>query len=148
MPNVRRVMFAIWLTIRFPPFDTMKTSARWLRHSVAIVVFAAQIVLAGCAGVSTAAPQSLAPPPTHSVYLSWDQSTSPDILGYNIYRAVYANSCGSFSKINPEPTAETIYTDSAVANGASYCYATTAVNAKKEESGLSEIVLDVQIPAD
>ena len=126
----------------------MKISALWMRYSAALVVLASVIMLAGCVGVSTVAPHSPAPTATHSVLLSWNQSTSSDILGYNIYRAVYVNSCGSFSKINPEPAVETIYTDSAVTSGAAYCYATTAVNAKKQESEFSEIVLDVEIPED
>ena len=119
-----------------------------MRRSAALVAVTAGIMMAGCAGVSTVAPHSPAPPITHSVFLSWNQSTSPDILGYNIYRAVYANTCGSFSKINPKPAVETIYTDSTVASGVAYCYATTAVTAKNQESGFSEIVLDVEIPED
>jgi len=119
------------------------------RRCAALVGFAATAVLVGCAGVSTGGPEPVPPPPsTHSVYLSWHASTSPDISGYNIYRAVYTNSCGSFSKINSELAMETMYTDSTVASSTSYCYTTTAVNAKKVESGFSEIVLNVQIPAD
>lgn len=92
-------------------------------------------------GTATAAP-------THDVALSWNASTSPDISGYNVYRAVYANSaCGSFSKINPSLTASTLYTDSVVVDGTVYCYATTAVTSSNEESGYSNIVSDVQIPA-
>ena len=37
----------------------------------------------------------------------------------------------------------TVYTDSNVSDGTSYCYAATAVN---EENGYSNIVSDVQIP--
>jgi hypothetical protein len=88
--------------------------------------------------------------PTHSVSLSWDASTSSNISGYNIYRAVYstsASSCGSFSKINSALNTSTLYTDSAVTNGASYCYAATAVNSSNEESSYSNIVSNVQIPA-
>jgi hypothetical protein len=85
--------------------------------------------------------------PTHSVNLSWNASTSSNISGYNIYRAVYVNSCGSFSKINSLLNTSTLYTDSVVADGTSYCYATTAVNSSNEESGYSNIVSNVQIPA-
>ncbi len=85
--------------------------------------------------------------PTYSVNLSWTASTSPDISGYNIYRAVYTNSCGSFSKINSSLNTSTLYTDSVVIDGTNYCYATTAVNTSNEESGYSNIVPDVQIPA-
>ncbi len=87
------------------------------------------------------------PAPVHTVALSWTASTSPNISGYNIYRAVYTTSCGSFSKINSVLDATTLYTDSAVTDGTSYCYATTAVNSSNEESAYSNIATNVQIPA-
>jgi Abnormal spindle-like microcephaly-assoc'd, ASPM-SPD-2-Hydin len=83
----------------------------------------------------------------HSVALSWSPSSSSGIAGYNIYRADYTDSCQSFSPINGSLDANTVYTDSNVADGASYCYATTAVNTSNEESGKSNIVSNVQIPA-
>lgn len=86
-------------------------------------------------------------PPTYSVNLAWTASSSPDISGYNIYRAVYTSSCGSFSKINSSLNTTTLYTDSVVIDGTNYCYATTAVNSSNEESGYSNIVPNVQIPA-
>jgi hypothetical protein len=85
--------------------------------------------------------------PTHSVNLSWSGSTSSGISGYNVYRAVYVSSCGSFSKINSLLNTGTLYTDTAVADGTWYCYAITAVNSSKEESGYSNIVSNVEIPA-
>jgi hypothetical protein len=85
--------------------------------------------------------------PVHTVSLSWSGSTSPNISGYNIYRAVYVSSCGGYSKINGA-TLDTLttYTDSAVTDGTNYCYATTAVDSTNAESGYSNIVSDVQIP--
>jgi hypothetical protein len=86
---------------------------------------------------------------SHTVNLSWNASTSPNISGYNIYRAVYSVSsgtCGSFSQINPTLNTSTLYTDSSVTDGTSYCYAATAVNSSQEESSYSNIVSDVQIP--
>jgi hypothetical protein len=85
--------------------------------------------------------------PVHSVNLSWSASTSSNISGYNIYRAGYASACGSFSKINPALNTGTLYTDSGVVDGANYCYATTAVNTSNEESGYSNVVSNVQVPA-
>lgn len=87
-------------------------------------------------------------PPVYDVALSWNASTSPNISGYNVYRAVYSNSaCGSFGKINPSLNASTNYTDSAVTDGIAYCYYATAMNSTNQESGPSNIVSDVQIPA-
>ncbi len=83
---------------------------------------------------------------THSVSLSWTASTSQNVSGYNIYRALYTTSCGTFRKINGALNAGTVYTDANVTNGSSYCYATTAVNTSNEESGYSNIVSNVQIP--
>jgi hypothetical protein len=85
--------------------------------------------------------------PVHSVNLSWNASTSSNIAGYNVYRAVYASSCGSFSKINSLLDTGTLYTDSNVVDGTAYCYATTAINTSSQESGYSNVVSNVQIPA-
>ena len=86
------------------------------------------------------------PAPTHAVNLSWNASTSSNIAGYNIYRAVFATSCGSYSRINSVLNTGTLYTDSAVVDGTSYCYASTAVNTSNLESGYSNIVSNIQIP--
>ena len=87
------------------------------------------------------------PAPVHTVGLSWNASTSANISGYNIYRAIYASSCGGFSKINGATLdTATIYTDSAVTNGTNYCYATTAVDSTNAESGYSNVVSNVRIP--
>ena len=83
---------------------------------------------------------------THTVSLTWNASTSTNISGYNVYRAVYNNSCGSYGKINSVLNTGTLYTDSGVVNGSSYCYATTAVNTSNEESSYSNVVSNVQIP--
>jgi hypothetical protein len=85
------------------------------------------------------------PLPRYEVTLAWDPSTSPNIAGYNLYRAVYSNTCGAFTKINPLPIPDTMYTDSAVESGISYCYAATALDSDDRESGDSNIVSNVQI---
>jgi hypothetical protein len=87
------------------------------------------------------------PAPVHTVNLSWNASTSPNISGYNIYRAVFTTSCGSYAKINSVLDTSTLYTDSVVVDGTSYCYATTAVDSSNQESGYSNIVSNIQIPA-
>ena len=86
------------------------------------------------------------PAPTHSVALSWNASTSQNISGYNVYRAGYTTSCGSFSKVNSVLNTGTLYTDSSVTNGSAYCFATTAVDTSNVESAYSNIVSNVKIP--
>lgn len=86
-------------------------------------------------------------PPAHSVVLTWNASSSSNISTYNVYRAVYGGSCGGFSKIASTQNTVTTYTDSAVIDGTNYCYATTAVDTSNAESGYSNIVSNVQIPA-
>jgi hypothetical protein len=87
------------------------------------------------------------PAPTYSVNLSWAASTSANVTGYNIYRAPYSTSCGTFKKLNSQLNTGTLYTDSTVTDGASYCYAATTVNSSNGESGYSNIVSNLQIPA-
>jgi fibronectin type 3 domain-containing protein len=82
----------------------------------------------------------------HSVDLSWNASTTTGVTGYNVYRAVYTTSCGTFTKINSSLNASMSYTDSSVANGTSYCYAATAVDSSNAESTYSNIVSNLQIP--
>jgi hypothetical protein len=84
--------------------------------------------------------------PVYSVMLSWTASTTSGVTGYEVYRAIFAtNSCGSYSSIGSTPSSSTAFTDSVVADGATYCYATRAVDASGE-SGYSNVV-QATIPA-
>jgi hypothetical protein len=84
--------------------------------------------------------------PVHSVSLTWKASSSSGVTSYNIYRSIYvANSCGSYSNIASTPSPSTAYTDSVVADGTTYCYATTSVDASGE-SGYSNITQAVIPP--
>jgi fibronectin type 3 domain-containing protein len=127
----------------------MKMRAFLVRRSLEILSLGATAALLGCVGVSSSAPEPAASTgaSTHTVNLSWNASTSADITGYNIYRAVYSDSCGAFFRINSVLNTSTQYADSGVTGGTSYCYATTAVNASNQESGYSNIVSDLQIPS-
>ena len=122
-------------TITFSPVVTGTVNATLTLTSNANPTTTAE----GLSGTGTAAP-------THSVALSWNASTSSDIVGYNIYRALYATSCGAYAKLNPALNTGTLYTDSTVANGNNYCYAATAVDSSSRESGYSNIVSNVQVP--
>jgi hypothetical protein len=82
--------------------------------------------------------------PVHNVSLSWNASTSPNIIGYNVYRST--SSSGSYAQINSVLNATTTYIDSSVVDGQTYFYETTAVNSGNEESTRSTAV-QVAIPA-
>lgn len=126
----------------------MKKRAFLARRTLELLSLAATVGLLGCAGVSTPGDNRASTPASpHTVNLSWNASTSAGITGYNIYRAVYSNSCGDFARINSALNTSTQYTDTGVTGGTSYCYATTAVNASNQESGYSNIVSNLQIPA-
>jgi len=91
---------------------------------------------AALAGTGTAAP-------VHTVSLSWTASTTSGVTSYNVYRAVFGTSCGSYSNVGSTPSSTTTYTDSVVADGTTYCYATTAVDPSGESaySNISKAVI-------
>ena len=84
------------------------------------------------------------PAPVHSVNLSWTASTSQNVIGYNIYRG--GKSGGPYSKINSVLDASTLYSDTAVVDGSTYYYVTTAVNSSNQESTYSNQTLAVIPP--
>jgi uncharacterized repeat protein (TIGR03803 family) len=73
----------------------------------------------------------------HTVNLSWDASSSQNIVGYNLYRGPSAS--GPFTKINSALDTNTSYIDSTVQSGQTYYYAATAVDNQNVESGYSNL---------
>jgi hypothetical protein len=82
--------------------------------------------------------------PSYNVSLTWTASSSPNVIGYNIYRRTGAG--GTFQQINSVLDAITAYTDSSVKDGYTYYYQTTAMNSSDEESAPSTPVQAI-IPA-
>jgi hypothetical protein len=78
-----------------------------------------------------------------SVELKWEQSTSPHIVGYYVYRSL--KSGNSYSKLNSQPDSGLSYTDNSVASGQSYVYVVTSVNSSGVQSAYSTPI-DVSIP--
>jgi len=68
----------------------------------------------------------------HAVNLSWDASTSQEVIGYDVYRG--ANPGGPYTQINLTLDPNTTYTDSTVQSGQTYYYVTTAVNSDYTQS--------------
>jgi hypothetical protein len=70
-------------------------------------------------------------PVPHTVSLSWTASTSV-VSGYNVYRST--TSGAGYTKLNGGLVSAVSYTDSAVVNGTTYYYVTTAVDGTGTES--------------
>ena len=71
---------------------------------------------------------------SHGVVLNWIAS-STTVTGYNVYRSTTNGS--NYTKINGSLVSSLNYTDSAVENGTTYYYVTTAVDGSGNESGYS-----------
>ena len=77
------------------------------------------------------------PPATHSVSLTWNPSTSPEVIGYFVYRG--AASAGPFTVLNTSPISTTAYTDTTVQSGQVYYYVVTAVDSSDTQSTYSNV---------
>jgi len=77
--------------------------------------------------------QARGPAKPHSVTISWSPSTSPRIVGYNVYRDSMPGPVAA--KLNDKPVTETKYADANVVPGHTYSYYVTAVDARGRESG-------------
>jgi hypothetical protein len=74
----------------------------------------------------------------HSVALRWDASTSPSVVGYNVYRAISPST--TYAILSSSPIGGLNYTDGTVEAGQTYTYVVTAVNPGGEESPHSQSV--------
>jgi hypothetical protein len=63
---------------------------------------------------------------THDVILSWTDSVTPGVVGYNVYRGTTSGGESS-TPLNSTPINGTTYTDENVTAGATYYYVITAV---------------------
>jgi fibronectin type 3 domain-containing protein len=74
---------------------------------------------------------------THTVALTWNASTTLTVTGYNVYRSTVSGT--AYVKITPSPLSPVLlsFTDASVANGTTYFYVTTALDATGAESSFS-----------
>jgi len=73
----------------------------------------------------------------HSVSLWWNPSVSPDVVGYNVYRA--GRPGGPYKILNSSIDTATQYSDDTVLDQRTYYYVTTAVDSSGQESGYSNM---------
>jgi uncharacterized repeat protein (TIGR03803 family) len=70
-----------------------------------------------------------------TVNLTWDASTSQNVVGYNVYRGPDAT--GPYTRINTALDPNTYYADNTAQPGQTYYYVTTSVDNQGVESGYS-----------
>ena len=68
----------------------------------------------------------------HNVELNWNASVSPNVVGYNVYRA--ENRSGPYKRLNSTPVRGTRYTDFTVVSGRVYFYVVRALDQFNVES--------------
>ena len=108
------------------------------------VVVADTMLLVGQAAQTALLPPEdlVAEPGISSIELSWLPSPSPDLAGYNIYRATSRD--GNYAKINSAPVTGDRYLDTSnLNNGTTYYYYATSVDGAGGESAQSNIALAV-----
>jgi hypothetical protein len=72
---------------------------------------------------------------SYIVKLSWNASTSKNVVGYNVYRG--KTSGGPYHRINTHLQKKTDFVDRRLNDDETYYYVTTAVNSEGEESEYS-----------
>jgi hypothetical protein len=108
--------------------------AGWIRMSLLLLpcIFAS-LLPAGCSGGSS----SSSPGPgsgqvAHSVILNWDASSTPTVVGYNVFRSTQSG--GPYTALNTGLVSGLTYTDQTVQPGKTYYYNLTAVDGNGVES--------------
>jgi hypothetical protein len=83
----------------------------------------------------TSTPPPVSPPPTaHTVALTWNASTSSNVVSYRVYRSTGTST--SYTQI-ATGIVTLAYTDSNVSSGTTYSYVVTAVDSNGNESSYS-----------
>ena len=117
----------------FDESDTCGSSLAAGANCTIAVMFTPSVTGSEAASLSIAdnasgSPQtvSLSGAGTHDVILTWGASTTPGVVGYNVYRGT--TSGGPYpTELNSSPINGTTYTDATVQAGQTYYYVVTAV---------------------
>ena len=115
--------------------DGANLVARLIRASWPLFafIFVVALLLGGCSGNSNSSSSSPGPGPVaHSVTLTWDASSSPTVVGYNVFRSTQSG--GPYSTMNTGLVSGLTYTDQTVQSGKTYYYNLTAVDGNGVES--------------
>jgi hypothetical protein len=81
----------------------------------------------------------------HYVDLSWTASTTPGVVGYDVYRATASS--GPFSQLSSSPISGTTYTDTNVQAGHTYYYVATAIASDGDTQSADSNVASASVPS-
>ncbi|HEV3483025.1 MAG TPA: choice-of-anchor D domain-containing protein [Candidatus Acidoferrales bacterium] len=84
-------------------------------------------------------------PASHRVALSWNPSSSSDVTGYNVFRAVNSGGYGT-NPLNVAPVSGTGYTDASVTAGQTYFYIVTTVGSGVSSTASNEVAATIPTP--
>lgn len=84
-------------------------------------------------------------PASHRVALSWNPSSSSDVTGYNVFRAVNSGGYGT-NPLNAAPVSGTGYTDASVTAGQTYFYIVTTVGSGVSSTASNEVAATIPTP--
>ncbi|HXW14776.1 MAG TPA: fibronectin type III domain-containing protein, partial [Terriglobia bacterium] len=82
---------------------------------------------------------------THDVMLSWTASTTPGVMGYNVYRGTTSGGESS-TPLNSTPISTSTYTDESVTAGTTYYYYVTAIAANGTTQSADSNETDATVP--
>jgi hypothetical protein len=119
---------------------TNKTSLSLTGRPTKAASYSFSVLVKGCGGSTSQVSYKVViqAAALHVVNLSWVASTSPDVAGYNMYRAPDGV---TWRKLNSGGLiAWTLYSDPSGANNTTYYYAATSVNISGMESVKSTTV--------
>jgi hypothetical protein len=131
--NITGIAFTAANAGDFTEVDTCSPAVAAAGNCTIAVLFTPSATGARTAALSisdnaTGSPQtvSLSGTGTHDVILSWTGSTTPGVVGYNVYRGTTAGGEGA-TPMNSAPVTAATFADGNVTAGATYFYVVTAI---------------------
>jgi hypothetical protein len=83
---------------------------------------------------------------THDVFLSWAASSTPGVVGYDVYRGLTSGG-ESATPLNSSPINETTYTDTTVQAGQTYYYVVKAVASDDSTQSANSNEVSATVPS-
>lgn len=107
----------------------------WTRTRIRFKCIVIAAIICGGANYSSCRRAGKQTRPTHKVFLTWNRSTSTDVIGYGVYRADVSG--GPYTRLATQMGSSPAFTDTTVKPAHIYYYVVTAIDRKGNESKFS-----------